>query len=147
MNRLLLIIPLLAGAALAWPLLRAADPEHAAAAPKTAAQAGTNAFHNIGVQEFEKLRSATNNVVLDVRTPKEFAAGHIPGATNIDVNAPDFDKKVRALDRNKTYLVHCAAGVRSAKACEKLSKLSFGHLYNLTGGFKAWEKQASPSHR
>jgi rhodanese-related sulfurtransferase len=34
--------------------------------------------------------------------------------------------------------VHCASGVRSVKACEKLDRLDFGHLYNLTGGFKAW---------
>ena len=39
---------------------------------------------------FDKLRQQTNTVVLDVRTPKEFAAGHIPGATNIDWNGADF---------------------------------------------------------
>src|SRR3954447_6465165 len=76
-------------------------------------------FKNLDVQQFEKLRADTNNVVLDVRTKKEFDAGHMPGATNIDVNAPDFDQKVAKLDKNKTYLVHCAAGKRSARACEK----------------------------
>ena len=94
---------------------------------------------NIGVAEFEKLRSQ-KNVVLDVRTPKEYAAGHIPGAVNIDVNAPDFEDKVKKLDKNKAYLVHCAAGARSRKACEKMGKLDFPTLYNLEGGFKEWEK-------
>jgi len=99
----------------------------------------TKGFKNVDVSEFEKLRADKKNVVLDVRTQKEFAAGHIPEAVNIDVNAPDFPEKVAKLEKNKTYLVHCAAGVRSAKACDKMSHLAFPKLYNLEGGFKAWE--------
>lgn len=98
------------------------------------------AFKNVGVEQFEKLRADKENVVLDVRTSKEFADGHIPGAVNLDVNAADFEQKVGALEKNRVYLVHCAAGVRSAKACEKMGRLSFPKLYNLEGGFKAWEK-------
>jgi rhodanese-related sulfurtransferase len=96
-------------------------------------------FKNVDVAEFEKLRADKKNVVLDVRTQKEFEAGHIPGAVNIDVNASDFPEKIARLEKNKTYLVHCAAGVRSAKACDKMSHLAFPKLYNLEGGFKAWE--------
>ena len=84
------------------------------------------------------------NVILDVRTPGEFSAGHIPGAVNLDYNAPDFQEKAAALDKSKTYLVHCAAGVRSARACEKLIHLDFPNLYNLPGGFKAWAKAGQP---
>jgi len=72
-------------------------------------------FKTVDAAEFEKLRADKKNVVLDVRTPKEFEAGHIPGGVNLDVNAPDFQKKVSRLDKNKTYLVHCAAGVRGAR--------------------------------
>ena len=96
-------------------------------------------FKNVDVAEFEKLRADKKNVVLDVRTQKEFEAGHIPGAVNIDVNAPDFPERVTKLEKNKTYLVHCGAGVRSARACDKMSHLAFPKLYNLEGGFKAWE--------
>jgi len=78
-------------------------------------------FKNVDVAEFEKLRADKKNVVLDVRTQKEFEAGHIPGAVNIDVNAPDFPERVTKLEKNKTYLVHCGAGVRSARACDKMS--------------------------
>ena len=97
-------------------------------------------FKNVDVAEFEKLRVDKKNVVLDVRTQKEFEAGHIPGAVNIDVNAPDFPEKVAKLEKNKTYLVHCAAGGRSARACDRMSKLDFPKLYNLAGGFNAWVK-------
>ena len=100
----------------------------------------TKPFKNVGVAEFEKLRADKKNVVLDVRTKKEFEEGHKPGAVNVDVNAADFQEKVAKLDKSKTYLVHCAAGVRSAKACDKMSKLDFPKLYNLEGGFRAWEK-------
>ena len=95
---------------------------------------------NVGVAEFEKLRAAKEPIVLDVRTSKEFADGHIAKAVNLDVNAPEFERKAAKLDKSKTYLVHCAAGVRSAKACDKMSKLGFVKLYNLEGGFRAWEK-------
>jgi len=97
-------------------------------------------FKNVGVDEFEKLRADKKNMVLDVRTKEEYAAGHIPGAVNLDVNAPDFPEKIAKLDKNKTYLVHCAAGGRSAKACDRMSRLDFPKLYNLAGGFRAWEK-------
>jgi rhodanese-related sulfurtransferase len=101
-------------------------------------------FKNVGAEEFDKLRQNKTNVVLDVRTPKEYAAGHIPGAVLIDFNSPDFEKEIARLDKNKTYLVHCQGGVRSAKACGKLEKLDFPHLYNLEGGMKAWEKAKKP---
>jgi rhodanese-related sulfurtransferase len=101
-------------------------------------------FKNVGVDQFDKLRQQTNAVVLDVRTPKEFAAGRIPGAVNIDWNAADFGKKVAALDKSKTYLVHCAVGGRSAKASDKMTALQFTNVYNLEGGMKAWEKAGKP---
>ena len=101
-------------------------------------------FKNVGVDQFDKLRQQTNAVVLDVRTPKEFTAGHIPGAVNIDWNASDFASKAAALDKSKTYLVHCAVGGRSAKASDKMTALQFTDVYNLEGGMKAWENAGKP---
>ena len=102
-------------------------------------------FQNIDAETFDKMRRADKNaVVLDVRTEKENKAGRIPGSVLIDFNSPDFDKKVADLDKNKTYLVHCAAGVRSARACKKMETLGFKKLYNLEGGMGAWEKAGKP---
>jgi len=131
-------ILLLAGLLDAAVVARAADArdEKKPSAEKKEAKP----FKNVSVARFEKLRADRRNVLLDVRTREEYAAGHIAGAVNIDVNAPDFEEKVAKLDKHKTYLVHCGAGVRSAKACDKMSKLDFPKLYNLEGGFKAWEK-------
>jgi rhodanese-related sulfurtransferase/thioredoxin-related protein len=108
------------------------------------AGAGQAGYKNLEVDEFTKMAADPNNVILDVRTPKEFQAGHLPKAVNIDVNAADFDDRIKALDKDKTYLVHCAAGIRSAKACEKLGRLEFSHLYNLPGGFKEWASAGKP---
>jgi phage shock protein E len=102
------------------------------------------AIKNVGIEEFERLRASNKTVTLDVRTAEEYAKGHIPGAVNVDVNSKDFVEKVAALDKGQTYLVHCAAGVRSAKACTRMTRLNFTNLYNLEGGFKAWEQAGNP---
>ncbi len=129
---------------LALTLVLAALPVSAADAPQGGKPPLPKSVKNVGPEEFDKLRAQTNTVVLDVRTEKEFKAGHIPGAVNLDFNAPDFAKQAAALDKSKTYLVHCAGGVRSAKACNVMDKIAFTNVVNLEPGFKAWEKAGKP---
>ena len=112
--------------------------KHAAPASKP------GAARRVQVDEFEKLWRDKRNVVLDVRTKKEFDAGRIPGAKNLDVNGTDFDRQLAELGKNKTYLVHCAAGVRSAKACARMSGLGFTNLIDLAPGFQGWQKAGKP---
>ncbi|HKQ38865.1 MAG TPA: rhodanese-like domain-containing protein [Verrucomicrobiae bacterium] len=104
-------------------------------------------YKNLNVEQFEKMRAEKTNIVLDVRTPKEYEAGHIPRAVLIDFNSPEFDKKIATLDKSKTYLVHCAAGGRSAKASAKMSALNFKSVYNLEGGYRAWEKAGNKGEK
>lgn len=119
-----------------------------AAEGKDGKKPDAGAVKNVSAAEFDKLRAKKDTVVLDVRTPKEYADGHISGAANIDWNSPDFAEKVSKLPKDKTYLVHCAAGVRSSKACALMSsKLNFTDCYNLEGGLKAWEKAGKPVER
>ncbi|HEY7115741.1 MAG TPA: rhodanese-like domain-containing protein [Tepidisphaeraceae bacterium] len=99
---------------------------------------------NVNPDEFEKLSREPNTVILDVRTPTEYAAGHIKGSIPISYTAKDFDQKIKELDKSKTYLVHCASGTRSAKACDKLDALNIPKVYNLLGGIRAWEKAGKP---
>jgi rhodanese-related sulfurtransferase len=100
--------------------------------------------HLVEAAEAKQLIADKKVVVLDVRTPQEFANGHITGAINLDFRDKDFAAKVAKLDTNKTYLVHCAAGIRSAKACEIMTPLSFKSLYDLKGGLSAWQKAGYP---
>jgi phage shock protein E len=96
-------------------------------------------------QAEQLLKSNKNIVVLDVRSAAEFQGGHIPGAQNLDFFAPDFREKLAALDRSKTYLVHCAAGNRSSKACSAMEQqANFGDVYHMKEGFKAWQAAGKP---
>jgi phage shock protein E len=100
---------------------------------------------NITVDEAAKLvQTNTNVVVLDVRTPREFESGHIKGATNINFNDKDFAKKIGALDKNKTYIIHCAAGGRSGKACEQIKTLDFKNMLHMNEGFNKWKEAGKP---
>src|SRR6266542_527248 len=137
------LVPLLLLTLLSRPLWGADEPK-SKPAPHAEKPPVPKNVRNVGVDEFDQLRTVKNHVVLDVRTPEEFAKGHIPGAINLDYNAPGFEKKVAGLDPGKTYLVHCAGGVRSAKACTVMDKAHFTNLVNLEPGFKAWEKAGKP---
>lgn len=63
--------------------------------------------------------------VIDVRTPAEYAAGHIAGAQNIDVEAADFGSKIAGLDKKATYLVYCHSGRRSGIAATQMAAAGF----------------------
>jgi len=122
----------------------AASAADAPAGATTHARQQHAEIKNVDVPEFEALRREKKSVILDVRSPSEYAIGHIPGAVNIDCQAKDFVEKIAALDKAQSYLVHCAAGGRSARACDKMARLSFSNLYNLKDGFKAWEQAGMP---
>jgi len=105
---------------------------------------GATQVRHADAKEAAKLVAAKYTVVLDVRTPGEFASGHIAGATNINYLSNDFSNKVAQLDRSKSYLLHCATGGRSTKALPKLLQLGFTNLIHLDGGFKAWQAAGNP---
>ena len=83
-------------------------------------------------------------VVLDIRTPEEYNAGHIAGAVNIDFMGKEFADKVAKLDREKTYVVHCQSGRRSTKSLETFKKLDFKGIVHLDDGFSSWQKAGLP---
>ena len=124
----------------ALALIIAALPLSAADAPPGGKPPAVATVRNVGVEEFDRLRAEKHAVVLDVRTEKEFKAGHIPGAINLDFNSGEFAKKFGQLDKGKTYLVHCASGGRSAKASSQMTQGAFSNVVNLETGFRGWEK-------
>jgi phage shock protein E len=120
--------------AVSYSVTRAEDEKKPEAVPK------------ISLEQFEKMRGEKDAVVLDVRTPEEFAAGHVPGAVNMPIAAADFDERVAKLDKEKKYLVHCAAGVRSERACKKMSG-TVKQLFDFSGGMKEWKNAGKPVER
>jgi phage shock protein E len=100
---------------------------------------------NITVEEAAKIVATdTNVVVLDIRTPKEFQAGHIKGATNINFRDKEFAKQIETLDKSKTYIIHCQGGGRSGQACDQIKTLDFKNVLHMNQGFGAWEKAGKP---
>ena len=71
-------------------------------------------------------------VLLDVRTPTEFADGHLHGAVNLDIQSPDFVARAAALAPDTPYVVYCRSGARSARAGHHL--LALGHAPVVNGG-------------
>jgi rhodanese-related sulfurtransferase len=108
------------------------------------AQSTKPAVKQIDIGQFDKLRQEKGNVVLDVRTAQEFNQGHVPGAVNVDISDPQFKTKIEGLDKSKTYLVHCAKGVRSARATKIMVPLGFGEILDYHGGFDEWKKAGKP---
>lgn len=97
-------------------------------------------YKEITSNEFEnEIKNNPNAVIIDVRTPGEYASGHIPNAINIDIASAEFPDKINALDRNKDYYVYCRSGGRSATACQYMSSVGFKNVYNLYGGILSYD--------
>jgi len=95
-------------------------------------------------EAYRLIKADANIAILDVRTAREFADGHVEGAVNIDVNQTDFAQKIDELDRSKTYIVYCRLGIRSRKAVGIMSAKGFKNLYNVSDGFAGWSKNGLP---
>lgn len=78
--------------------------------------------------------------IIDVRTSEEYDSGHLPGAININVMAPDFLEQIDNLDQSKAYYVYCRSGGRSARACMMMHEEGFREVHNLKGGILAWHQ-------
>lgn len=108
----------------------------------------TTQAEDIGPQDaFELIQENRNNadfVVLDVRTVAEYNEGHLENVINIDYYGDTFSDEINALDKNKTYLVYCRSGVRSAGAVEIMKGLGFRQVYNMTGGIIQWQQDGLP---
>ena len=112
--------------------------EQAAPAPQEVA----NPYSDLDVADFRGKMDDPNVVIVDVRTPQETAQGMIEGALEANVNDKEaFTDFLSGLDKDKTYLVYCRSGRRSARACKIMAKEGFTDLYNLAGGFLAWEAE------
>jgi len=99
---------------------------------------------NLGVKDFTQKIADSSVTLLDVRTPAEFAAGHIAGAINIDFESGEFKQDIQALDKTKTYAVYCRSGNRSGQATSIMAKDGFGSVFNLNGGVIDWTALGQP---
>ncbi|SDD07138.1 Rhodanese-related sulfurtransferase [Variovorax sp. CF079] len=125
-NWMLILIALSSGGMLAWPLLRGAN-------------AGS-----LTAQGAVQLINRERAVVVDVREPEEYAAGHVTGAKNVPLN--QLDEKLAAAVKNKSVplLLICATGARAQRAVATAKKLGYEQAQAVAGGLKSWKEANLP---
>lgn len=98
----------------------------------------------VGVTEAVQLINRKDAVIVDVREPNEFKAGHIPNARNFPLAQIKERAKDLAKLKGKPLLLVCQTGARSAQACVDLQKDGFAEAVTLAGGMGAWQQAAMP---
>jgi phage shock protein E len=96
---------------------------------------------NMNVSEFSQKIKEAGVVTLDVRTPAEFAEGHIEGARLIDFQSGNFESEIAGVDKEATYAVYCRSGNRSGQAVAIMHDEGFHNVYNLEGGVIDWANE------
>ncbi|MES0490340.1 MAG: thioredoxin domain-containing protein [Leptospirales bacterium] len=104
----------------------------------------SNTIQNITAAEFKERIQNSNGIILDVRTPTEVTSGYIEGASFININDADFERKISLMQKDKPVFVYCRSGGRSTKAAEFMLKNGFREVYNLTGGTGSWSDAQLP---
>ena len=88
-----------------------------------------------------KITAAPNAQIIDVRTPQEFASGHIDNAVNIDWLSDNFVANTQKLNKTKPVFLYCKTSNRSTQAAKKLEELGFTTIYNMKGGLLQWDAE------
>ncbi|WP_062296816.1 rhodanese-like domain-containing protein [Demequina maris] len=128
----------LAGALLALvPAISACSTGVDAPAAEAAETVAFDGSH-VSAASFAVAAAEDGVTIVDVRTPAEYAEGHLPGAVNIDVSAADFQTQVAALDPEADYAVYCRSGNRSRAAIDVMTGEGVENTVGLEGGIGAW---------
>ena len=106
-----------------------------------------NVIQNNSTEIFQLLNKNKQIVILDVRTPQEFAAGHLKGAVNIDIYQDNFYSRIDKLNKKSTYVVYCRTSNRSRATVEYMKQNGFGTVYQMMDGFPGWAYNKLPYER
>lgn len=128
------------------------DAIPAPAAESTLSPAGAAASTGIRVVSPEEAAAIAADppadlVVLDVRTPDEFAEGRLTDAVLIDFYEPDFAERLAELDRDVPYVLYCRSGNRSGQVRAVMTELGFTDVADVDGGVLAWAQAGLPLER
>lgn len=110
---------------------------------QVAAAAPVESPQNIAPQEYDTqfIQGGTAHQLIDVRTPQEFAGGHIAGAVNIPVE--EIAGRLGEVAQDQPVVVYCRSGNRSAQAAQILDQAGYAPVYDL-GGIGAWQQAGFP---
>ena len=126
-NILLIAVAFASGAMLVWPYVR-----RSAGGPW------------VNTLQATQMINRQEALLIDVRDPAEYAKGHILGAKNVPV--ADLERRAAEFDRHKAkpVIVHCDSGSRATRAVGVLKARGFASVFNLAGGFGAWQQAGLP---
>lgn len=110
----------------------------------TGCSSSASATPKLSIEEFAAKAAEPNVIVLDVRTPGEFAQGRLANAINIDFQSGYFEEEVSKLDKDATYAVYCRSGNRSGQAVKVMADLGFTDMYDMDGGVIDWAAAGKP---
>ena len=99
---------------------------------------------DLSVTEFSAKVAEAGVITLDVRTPGEFAEGHLKGARLIDFQSGNFENEISILEKNATYAVYCRSGNRSGQAVKVMRDAGFTKVFNMNGGVIDWANAGLP---
>ena len=102
---------------------------------------------SISTSAAQKMMRGKNILILDVRTPEEYAKGHLVNAQLMNFYDNTFSAQLKTLPKSKTVIIYCKSGRRSTETFAMMKKLGFNNVYNMRGGFDAWSKEKRPSTR
>ncbi len=107
--------------------------------------ASTQNSNSLSATDFQtEINKTPNAQVVDVRTPEEFAEGHVANAVNMNYNGADFKSETENLDKSKPVFVYCLSGGRSANAADEMRKDGFTNVIEMGGGMMAWRNAKLP---
>ena len=110
----------------------------------TGCSSSGGSVENVSADQFLSASAESGTVVVDVRTAGEYAAGHVDGAINVDVESPDFGTQIAALPKDTQYAVYCRSGRRSTLATDQMAEAGFTSLVNLQGGVADLQAAGAP---
>ncbi len=106
--------------------------------------AESSAYRQMTMDEAQEvLESSETHLLVDVRTPEEFAEGHIPGAINVPNETIAGSMIAELPDQDQEIYVYCRSGRRSKEAAEKLSAIGYTHIIEI-GGIQDWKGEIIP---
>lgn len=108
-------------------------PVAAPPSPAVGGKAVLPSVHPVDIAIATKLLADPQVTVIDVRTPEEYAAGHLQGAQNMDFRALDFSQQLAKLNPQRRYLVYCATGNRSGMAAALMQQQGISNAVNVGG--------------
>lgn len=102
----------------------------------------TQNYQVLAPADYKKALSDDNVILIDVRTPQEYASSHIEGAINVNVFDKNFAQTIQEkASKDQQVMVYCRSGKRSARATNMLKQMGYPVVYDLRGGYLAWMRQ------